>query len=288
MARNPVGALSPGDMHNLVETLAQRIERPPDRPVQIAGALAAARHEKMARRHRRYAWLEALPQGDSGQHDPPGPDPLVGAGECRADRGRAAGEYAGGEAGTNVLLVQHVRDSTHAGRGDRRRHHVAAHAENDVRPEVIDDAEPCQKGRRDDDGEREILPHGVPVEPPHVDGRKLEAGGRHQPLLGPTRAPDQQESTVRFLSAKGSRSREPFALRNRTVLSCWSGARVGPRSGWCLPPASSLRPSTCGGSTGTPCGRISRSPSSSRRPFWQGSASSITSGRTSFSAWAAT
>jgi len=100
--------------------------------------------------------------------------------------------------------VQNVWDAAQPSRGDRRRHHVAAHAEHDVGAEGVDDAKAGSEGQRDDRWEGDVLPQRVAVQPADVDGRQLEPGGRDEALLGTARAPDQQQGTVRFLSAKGS------------------------------------------------------------------------------------
>jgi hypothetical protein len=100
--------------------------------------------------------------------------------------------------------VQHVRDAAQPSRGDRRRHHVAAHAEHDVGAEGVDDAETGSERHGDDRRQDDVLPQRVAVQPADVDGRQLEPGSRDQALLGTARAPDQQQGTVRFLSAKGS------------------------------------------------------------------------------------
>jgi hypothetical protein len=104
--------------------------------------------------------------------------------------------------------VQHVRNAAQASRRHGRSHHVAAHAEHDVRAEPIDDAEAGSKGRRDQVGQGEVLPGRVTVEPADAHRRQLEAGRGHEPLFRAAAASDEQHRAVRLLGAKRSGDRE--------------------------------------------------------------------------------
>src|ERR1700694_1297274 len=229
MSCNPLGSLAAGDMNDLVEALAKAIEPCPYHLVEVAGSLASAGDEQVARGHGRRARLETVTQGDSGEHDTPRRYAPLGSRERCAHRGGCARKKASGQTWSNIFLMQHVRDAAHPSRCDSRRHHVTAHAEHDVRPELIDDAEPGAQGCRDDGWKHKVLPDRVTVETADADCGQLEAGSRQQPLLGRARAPDQQPVNVRFLSAKGPRDRErrikvpagPAASYQKTHLSSY-------------------------------------------------------------------
>ena len=203
-----VRALLPGDVHHLLEPLAQPVEGRPHRLVEPARALASASDQQPARRHVRRPRLEAPTEGNSGRHDTDASQPRFGAGQCRAHGGRVGREVPGRQARPHVLLMQHIRKTADASGGNRGGHHVAAHAEYDVRPEAVDDAERCAQRQRDKRRQREVLPQCVTVEPADPDGFQLETRGRDEPLLRAALAPDEQDGTARFLSAKRPRDRE--------------------------------------------------------------------------------
>jgi len=187
--------LAAGDVDDLFESRAQLVQSSPHRDVEIASPLAAPRDEERVRGYSGPARDKTLAQRHPRLHGEPGLDPLLGAGQGRANGGRAAREHSRGQARSHILLMQHVRDAAQAGTGNRGRHHVAAHAEHDVRLEAVDDAEARAKRGGKDRGKREVLPPRVAVEALHPDRGELEAGLGHQALLRTAGTPDKQHVT---------------------------------------------------------------------------------------------
>ena len=208
MAGDALGSLRAGDVRHLFKTLQQLVERTPHRLVDVARSLAAAGDEQAARRHVGRAREESFTQWHASQLNSFCIQTISGARQRRAHDGRAAREETRRQSRPHVLLMQDVRDLSHARGRHRRRHHVAAHAEHDIGLEAVDDGEPGAQRHGDDRRQGEVLPRRVAVEAAHVDRGQIEAGPRHQPLLGTALAPDQQESAIWLLSAKRVRDGE--------------------------------------------------------------------------------
>ena len=128
--------------------------------------------------------------------------------ECRAHRRRAAGEVPRRKARTHILLVEDIWNAAHAGSGEGRRHDVSTHAEHDIGPEAVNDAERTPQRERDEQRERNVLPQRITVESAHPDSFELEPGGGYKPLLRTTLASHQEYGAIRLFSAERSRDRE--------------------------------------------------------------------------------
>ena len=132
--------------------------------------------------------------------------------ERRRHQRAAAREQARGPTGNGVLLEQRDRDAQRAGRQHHGHAHVARAADDDVGPEVADDAPRRADRRREQRGEARHADGVADVEP--GDAQRLEAEAR--PRSPAPRRPRRARPTT-STSPVGSARRSSCAIASTGV-----------------------------------------------------------------------